>query len=381
MIKAITFSLLVLLFCNSKTGAQINGIFTVGGSIDLFYPVVFLDGAWGSNRSTELTIGRENVHQNSDWRGSIIANFKYHQYNWGHGSDHIIASIFSNSGEFIAGWADGSEASGSGIIIWLKGGGTTYQYSSAFNVSPTVYDNSTGYNEPNLNVPGGILNRLPKSQIDSYVNSKGYNFTSTTTIGKNPINFTSIWENTPDKNNNISEISNDVDSYKRLMIVGNSSNGGGIRRVGIWDRLSINNAPFSQALNVGGGAYISEKVRIGTTDFTGNYQLAVEGIIGARKLKITQSSWADHVFKKGYKLKPILEVEKFIQLNHHLPDVPKAEDIVGKDLDISENQVLLLKKIEELTLYMIELKKENDLLNAQIIKQNERLEKIELKKK
>jgi hypothetical protein len=111
-------------------------------------------------------------------------------------------------------------------------------------------------------------------------------------------------------------------------------------------------------IDVKGKAYIQDNVSIGTTN-TSLYKLAVEGTIGARKLKVTQDTWADHVFKPNYKLRPLNEVEAYIKKYKHLPDVPSENEVIGKDIDISETQALLLKKIEELTLYIIQIKKEN----------------------
>jgi hypothetical protein len=105
-------------------------------------------------------------------------------------------------------------------------------------------------------------------------------------------------------------------------------------------------------------------VGIGTTN-PGAYKLAVEGTIGARKLKVTQGTWADDVFKKNYKLRSISEVEKYIQQHGHLPEVPSEKEVKGKDLDISETQTMLLRKIEELTLYVIEQNKKINYLLAE----------------
>lgn len=91
---------------------------------------------------------------------------------------------------------------------------------------------------------------------------------------------------------------------------------------------------------------------------TGGYKLAVNGDIKARKLRITQTDWSDYVFEPDYVLKPLSEVEAFIQKNKHLPEVPSAKQVAKNGLDLGETQALLLKKIEELTLYVIELKKE-----------------------
>lgn len=95
----------------------------------------------------------------------------------------------------------------------------------------------------------------------------------------------------------------------------------------------------------------------------GDYKLLVNGTVGVRKIKVTQStSWADYVFKKDYKLMPLTQLNKFIKINGHLPEIPTEKDIFQNGNDIGETQVLLLKKIEELTIYIIQQQKEIDVL-------------------
>ena len=119
--------------------------------------------------------------------------------------------------------------------------------------------------------------------------------------------------------------------------------------------------------NVANKIYLESNVSIGTSD-PGQYKLAVDGILGARKIKVTQASWSDYVFNDGYHLRPLSQVENFIKENKHLPEVPTAKEVERNGVDVGETQALLLKKIEELTLYMIEMKKENDNLKNRIIK-------------
>lgn len=90
------------------------------------------------------------------------------------------------------------------------------------------------------------------------------------------------------------------------------------------------------------------------------------------RLKINHvADWSDKVFEPGYALKPLTEVEQFIRQNKHLPGIPSAESVVREGVDAAQLNARLLEKIEELTLYMIELKKENQQKNARI----EQLEK------
>lgn len=99
-------------------------------------------------------------------------------------------------------------------------------------------------------------------------------------------------------------------------------------------------------------------VGIGTT--SPQSKLAVNGTITTTKLKVTQSGWADYVFEKGYNLPTLQEVEVFIKANKHLPGVVSAKEVEKDGLDVGENQAALLKKIEEMTLYMIDMKKQLD---------------------
>lgn len=100
-----------------------------------------------------------------------------------------------------------------------------------------------------------------------------------------------------------------------------------------------------------------------------NAMLSVDGLILAKEVRVAVSSathWADYVFESTYKLKNLYEVEKFINQNKHLPEVPSANEVAEKGIDMLEINSILLKKIEELTLYSIELKKQIDALQAEI---------------
>jgi len=130
-------------------------------------------------------------------------------------------------------------------------------------------------------------------------------------------------------------------------------------------------------------------VGIGTT--TPKAKLAVNGDILAKKVTVSLNNLPDYVFNGEYYLRPLNEVEQYIQQNHHLPEVPSAEEVKKDGLNLGDNQATLLKKIEELTLYVIEqnkrLEQQNQTQtsqqklieeqNALIRKQQERLEALE----
>lgn len=90
-------------------------------------------------------------------------------------------------------------------------------------------------------------------------------------------------------------------------------------------------------------------------DNTKGYKLAVNGsaIFTSAKVKL-YGNWPDYVFHKSYTLPSLQEVEAYIKQHNHLPDMPSAEEVSKEGIDLGNNQVLLLKKVEELTMYIIE---------------------------
>lgn len=112
------------------------------------------------------------------------------------------------------------------------------------------------------------------------------------------------------------------------------------------------------------------RVRIGDvqTQFDG-YKLYVEQGILTEKVKVAvkdSKDWYDNVFAPDYQLLSIQKLEKFIHENKHLPDVPTTEEVMTNGLDLGKMNATLLKKVEELTLYIIEMKKESDEMKSRI---------------
>lgn len=97
-------------------------------------------------------------------------------------------------------------------------------------------------------------------------------------------------------------------------------------------------------------------VGIGTSNPDSKYRLAVNGKIRAKEI-VVETGWSDFVFEKGYNLKSLEEVETFIKKNGHLPDIPSAKDVEENGVKVGEMESKLLQKIEELTLYVIDLEK------------------------
>jgi hypothetical protein len=104
-------------------------------------------------------------------------------------------------------------------------------------------------------------------------------------------------------------------------------------------------------------------VGIGTANPTAT--LDVAGTIRAHEVKVCLNQGCDYVFEEDYKLMDLSELSDFVKTNKHLPDVAPAAQMEAEGIDVSEMNALLLRKVEELTLYVIELKDEIETLKKQ----------------
>lgn len=117
-------------------------------------------------------------------------------------------------------------------------------------------------------------------------------------------------------------------------------------------------------------------VGIGTTN-PGSFKLAVEGNIGARGVRVTNANpWPDYVFHNNYELKNLYILEEYVKQNNHLPNIPTAQEVKENGIELSEMNAKLLEKIEELTLYIIDLNKKIDKLENKELRDSETKKKI-----
>ena len=114
---------------------------------------------------------------------------------------------------------------------------------------------------------------------------------------------------------------------------------------------------------------VSIGLSTGAATYVGDYSLYVGNGILTEKIKVALASagdWSDYVFADNYNLMPLSDVETFVKENKHLPGVPSAEEVVETGIDLAKMDAKLLEKIEELTLYVIDLKKENDAIRKEL---------------
>ncbi len=100
------------------------------------------------------------------------------------------------------------------------------------------------------------------------------------------------------------------------------------------------------------------------------FQVNADGLAQTREVLVDLEEWPDYVFDKGYKLMPLEEVEKYIIKEGHLPNVPSAETVEEEGVKLGEMNKLLMEKIEELTLHLIEQDKKITELQKQISNQH-----------
>lgn len=126
-------------------------------------------------------------------------------------------------------------------------------------------------------------------------------------------------------------------------------------------------------------------VGIGTLNTGNGYLFSVAGTAVCDGLTVKNFSgnkpnatpWADYVFKKEYQLPTLKSLDDYIRRNQHLPDIPTAEEVQKNGLDLAVTQAQFLEKIEQLTLYTIDLQKQMDAMRMQNQELTSRLERLE----
>ncbi|MCL2511401.1 MAG: hypothetical protein FWF09_05070 [Bacteroidales bacterium] len=152
---------------------------------------------------------------------------------------------------------------------------------------------------------------------------------------------------------------------KRLHVQGDSYFNGNVG-------IGTSNPESGKKLHVQGNSYISGNLGIGTTDPDG-YKLRVNGKINCTEVVVTatakgdeEDEWPDYVFAEDYSLRSLDEVASYIQENKRLPEIPSAAEVAENGVNLLEINKLLLKKVEELTLYILQQDEKMTGLQGQI---------------
>jgi len=119
----------------------------------------------------------------------------------------------------------------------------------------------------------------------------------------------------------------------------------------------------------------SGNVGIGST--MPDEKLSVQGTIHSQAVRVDMNSWSDNVFYSNYQLLPLSYVNSYIQKYRHLPDIPTEQEVLEKGIDLGELTRLLLKKLEESTLYIIQKDKELKLVQEQLDMQANQIRQLQ----
>ena len=147
---------------------------------------------------------------------------------------------------------------------------------------------------------------------------------------------------------------------------------GASRVAGDADDVSYLTFKTSFGTGAGGDGINLERMRINPNGYIGigtttpDEKLAVNGSIHSQEVRVDLTGWEDKVFKRSYKLPSLTTVKAYTDLNHHLPDMPSESELIKSGLNVGNMEKILTKKVEELTLYMIEKDKQVSDLQKEI---------------
>jgi len=226
------------------------------------------------------------------------------------------------------------------------------------------------------NVGIGVSN--PASKLDVLGNIKSFNAafgqTNSNTSTKNYANFSSNNHGTVLMSSNLFFSDNDDQkianthpsmSGASIVIPGNGQNDqGGI--------LFYTNTPSSvtegQAFTGALSMTIKANGDVGIGTGMPREKLSVNGNIRAREIKVEATNWPDYVFEEGYQVGTLEELESYIKVNKHLPEMPSAKEVESNGVDLGDLVKKLLKNQEELTLHIVAQEKKIRILEKQLIK-------------
>lgn len=198
-----------------------------------------------------------------------------------------------------------------------------------------------------------VVNGAGANRFRVWVNSNGGEDTKMHMAGAAQFGFTGHGSNTMVDNN----VRINLDAYGMEGLKVTTNNSGN-------KMIYVNNSGSNTFEVRGNGATYIGNWRANANGPCANAMLTVDGQILAKDIRVAISQgsgaadrWADYVFDKDYKLMPLREIEKFVLKNHHLPEVPSEKEVLKNGVDLKEMNITLLKKVEELYLYVIELEK------------------------
>jgi len=150
-----------------------------------------------------------------------------------------------------------------------------------------------------------------------------------------------------------------------ITVAGNSSSGNAVGKMIIGTRRMFDKKGTGQQWFYGDDIVIDGVGNVGIGTLSPKEKLSINGKIRAHEIKVETANWHDYVFSKNYGLPTLQSVEKYIEQNGYLQEMPSAKEVESNGINVGEMNAKLLKKIEELTLYLIDLDKKVNKLSTE----------------
>lgn len=169
----------------------------------------------------------------------------------------------------------------------------------------------------------------------------------------------------------------------RIITVPGTASPGAVGKMILGTRRNINKFGTGYQLYYGDDLIIDGAGNIGIGMINPQNKLDVRGKIHSQSVVVDMLGWSDYVLKKDYQLPSLQEVKAYIDQNQHLPEIPSEQQIAKEGLNLGEMNKLLMKKVEELTLYLIEKDKNekeqieiNNTLKSKLKAQQEQIDRL-----
>jgi hypothetical protein len=161
-----------------------------------------------------------------------------------------------------------------------------------------------------------------------------------------------------------------------MTVAGNTDNSNATGKMILGTRRMFNKYGSGQQWFYGDDIVIDGIGNIGMGTIAPKEKLSVNGKIRAQEIKVEATNWPDYVFEEGYNIGTLKGLESYIKTNKHLPEMPSAKEVETNGIAVSEMLKLQQKKIEELTLHLIEKEKQLSIEKEMNNKQQEQIDMV-----